>query len=112
MRRTMNYKGFAVIIGLILVAFFWLHTVLQNDLHRKEEMLEERQVLKSRLEEENLVLNEQLSYAGSDEYIVQVAKENYGFVSKNDIVFTFSNPEALDAYTVEELSIKAEETTD
>ena len=112
MNRSMNYKGFALIIGIILIAFFWLHTTLRNDLHRKDDMLKERQVVKSRLEEENLNLNTQLSFVGTDEYIGQSAIQNYGFVSKSDIRFSFSNPEALDAYTAEELSVKTEEMAD
>ncbi len=112
MKQTMNYKGFVVIIGVVLIAFFWLHNTMRNDLHRKDEMLKERQVVKSRLEEENLDLNNQLSVVGTDEYIGQRAIQDYGFVSKKDIRFSFSNPETLDAYTVEELSIMAEETTD
>ena len=109
MNRSMNYKGFAIIIGLILISFFWLHTLLKNDLHRKEDQLKEQQVLKARLEEENLILNEQLSFVGTDEYIGQSAIQNYGFVSKNDIRFTISNPDALDAYTAEEWNIAMEE---
>ena len=61
------------------------------------------------LEEENLILNEQLSFVGTDEYIGQSAIQNYGFVSKNDIRFTISNPDALDAYTAEEWNIAMEE---
>ena len=112
MKKTMNYKGFALLIGLILVIFFPLHFYLKDDVHRKQDMLKERQVVKSRLEEENLTLNTQLEFVGTSEYIGQSAIQNYGFISKNDIPFAFSNPEALDAYTVEELNIKAEEMAD
>ena len=112
MHRTMNYKGFALIIGLILLAFFPLHFYLKDDLHRKQDLVKQRQVAKSRLEEEYLSLNTQLEFLGTDEYIGQSAIQNFGFVSKNDIRFMFSNPETLDAYTVEELSIKAEEMSD
>ena len=112
MKQTMNYKGFVVIVGVILIAFFWLHNMMRNDLHRKDEMLKERQVVKSRLEEENLDLNNQLSIVDTKDYIVSSAIENYNYMSRDDIRFTFSNPEALYAYSEEEIQILMDELAD
>jgi len=52
MNRSMNIKGFLVIIGTILIVFFTLHILMQNDLHRKAERETELRNALAKLEEE------------------------------------------------------------
>ena len=112
MNRSMNIKGFLLLLGVILVIFLPLHILMKSDLHRKHDMEEELNAKRARLEEENQYLTTQLSIIGTDEYIAQSAIQNYSYVSRDDIRFVFTNPEALEAYTEAEIQIMAEEMAD
>ena len=107
MRKTMNYKGFVTIIGTILIVFFTLHYILQNDLHRKEEDLKNKQVKYSQMAEENMILESHSEYVETTEFIAESAKKDYGFITKNDIPFRIQGN--LDGYTIEELDIYMDE---
>ena len=109
MNRSMNIKGFLVIIGTILIVFFTLHILMQNDLHRKAEKEEELRTALAKLEEENNYLAGQMDLVGTDDYIAYTAIQNYSYVNRDDIRFEYSKPQALDAYTEAEVRILVEE---
>ena len=109
MNRTMNFTGFIVIVCSILVVFFSLHLLLQSDLHRKRDKENAMQIALAKLEDENKDLDNRLSLVGTEDYIVSSAMQNYSYVNRNDIRFEFSNPEALYAYSEEEIRILVEE---
>ncbi len=112
MNRTMNIKGFLVILSAVLVTFFALHLMLRSDLHRKADKENALRLAMSKLEDENKDLNNRLSIVGTDDYIVSSAMQNYSYVNRNDIRFEYSNPQALYAYTAEEARIMVEELGD
>jgi cell division protein FtsB len=109
MQKTMTLKGFAMILALVLAVFLTLHLVMKGDLHRKTEQENALKLALTRLQEEEKDLKNQLSIVGTEDYIVTSARENYSYVSANDIRFQFSNPEALYTYTAEELKILVDE---
>ena len=79
--------------------------ILMNNLNQKRE---EEHILRQSLtgmEEANKTLTAQLKAVGTEDYIVSSAKVNYAYMNRNDIRFEFTNPEALYAYTEEELKI-------
>ncbi len=112
MNRTMNIKGFLVILSAVLVTFFALHLMFRSDLHRKADKENALRLALSKLEDENKDLNNRLSIVGTDDYIVSSAMQNYSYVNRNDIRFEYSNPQALYAYTAEEARIMVEELGD
>ena len=109
MNRTMNIRGFIVIMGTILLVFFSLHLTLRSDLHRKADKENALRIALAQLEDENKDLNNRLSIVGTDDYIVSSAMQNYSYVNRNDIRFEYSNPQALYAYTEQEIRILVEE---
>ena len=109
MNKSMNIKGFLLIIGIILIVFFTLHILMQNDLHRKAEKEGELRNALAKLEEENKKLASQMDLVGTDDYIMYTAIQNYSYVNRDDIRFEYSNPQALDAYTEAEVRILVEE---
>ena len=112
MHRTMTVKGFIIILSLILAVFLFLHLLMKGDLSRKAEQEETLRAALAELQEEEKDLKNQLSIVGTEDYIVSSAMENYSYVKKDDIRFEFSNPEALYAYTEEELRILVDEMAD
>ena len=96
MYRSMNLKGFLLILGIMLLVFLVLHSMLRG-------------VQKTRLEEEYKTLSNQLNVVGTEEYIMSSAVKDYSYVKKNAIRFEFTNPEVLYAYTEDELQILMDE---
>lgn len=109
MNRTMNLKGFALICGLMLLAFLIVHTVFQKDVNAKKAQENAMRIKLTQLQEAHTNLNAQLNVVGTEDYIVSSAKEQYAYMNKNDIRFEFVNPEALYAYTTEELQVLMDE---
>ena len=66
-------------------------------------------VQKARLEEENKDLNNRLEVVGTEAYIMSSAVKDYAYVKRDAIRFEFTNPEALYAYTDEEMQILMDE---
>ena len=112
MYRTMNLKGFLLILGLMLVVFLALHMLLQGTLNEKAEEEKILQVKKTKLEEEFKSLNRQLNVVGTDEYIMSSAVKDYSYVKRDAIRFEFTNPEVLYAYSEQELQILMDEMND
>ena len=112
MQRTMTIRGFIVILALILAVFLCLHLIMRGDLSRKAEQEAARRQALAELQEEEKDLRNQLEIVGTEDYIVSSARENYSYLNKEDIRFEFSNPEALYAYTEQELRILVDEVAD
>lgn len=112
MNRTMNLKGFFLILGIMLAVFLILQPLIGG---KKNETTEQEKALRvklTQLEEQNRNLTDQLSVVGTKDYIVSSAIQNYDYMSKDDIRFVFTNPEALYAYSEEEIEILMDELTD
>ncbi len=112
MYRSMNLKGFLLILGIMLLIFLILHSSLKGTASQKAEEEKLLRVKKARLEEEYKNLNRQLNVVGTDEYIMSSAVRDYSYVKKNAIRFEFTNPEVLYAYTEDELQILMDEMID
>lgn len=112
MYRSMNIKGFLLILGVMLLIFLILHTSLKGTANQKAEEEKLLRVKKARLEEEFKDLNRQLNVVGTEEYIMSSAVKDYSYVKKDAIRFEITNPEVLYAYTDEELQILMDEMND
>ena len=112
MRRVMNLKGFLVILAAMLAVFLILHPILRGRYHEKAERETALRATLTQLEDENRELTNQLNIVGTKDYIVSSAMENYAYMNKDDIRFEFTNPEALYAYTEEEIRILMDEMVD
>ena len=112
MNKTMNLKGFLLILGIMLVIFLVFHSMLRGSLNEKAEEEKLLRVRKTQLEEEYKSLNKQLNVIGTDEYIMSSAVKDYSYVRKDAIRFEFTNPEVLYAYSEAELQILMDEMND
>ena len=112
MKKSMNLKGFLLVLGAIALVFIVAHAVLRTRANEKTGEENQLQVTLTRLQEENKALSARLEQVGTPDYIVSSAIENYSYMNKDDIRFEFSNPEALYAYTEEELRVLMDEMGD
>ena len=109
MNRTMTFKGFLLILAIVLAAFFILHSALKSNGDEQNRKQQELRVQLTRLEEENKELLSKLNLAGTDEYIMANAVKKYSYVKKDAIRFEYTNPEAIYAYTDQEMQIIMDE---
>ncbi len=112
MYKSMNLKGFLLILGVMLLVFIVVHSILKGTLNEKAEEERLLQVKKTKLEEEFKSLNKQLNVVGTAEYIMSSAVRDYSYVKRDAIRFEFTNPEVLYAYSEEELQILMDEMND
>ena len=112
MYRSMNMKGFLLILGIMLAVFLILHSALKGTVNQKAEEERFLRVKKTKLEEDFKRLNKELNVVGTDEYIMSSAVRDYSYVKKDAIRFEFTNPEVLYAYSEEELQILMDEMND
>ena len=112
MYKSMNLKGFMLILAVMLAVFLILHSALRGTVNEKAGEENTLRVKKTQLEAENSRLNQQLNLVGTDEYIMSSAVRDYSYVKKDAIRFEFTNPEALYAYSEEELQILMDEMND
>ena len=112
MYRSMNLKGFLLILGVMLILFLILHSSLKGTVNQKTEEEKLLRVKKARLEEEYKNLNKQLNVVGTEEYIMSSAVRDYSYVKKDAIRFEYTNPEAIYAYTDQEMQILMDEMND
>jgi len=110
--RTMSLKGFVLILGIMLLVFLVLHLTMKGSLDGNAEKEKALRVKLTRLEEENKDLNAQLNVVGTDDYIRTSAVRDYAYVKKDAIRFEYTNPEALYAYSEQELQIFMDEMND
>ena len=112
MYRSMNLKGFLLILGIMLLVFLVLHSALRGAVNERAEEEKILRVKKTKLEEEFKRLNKELNVVGTDEYIMSSAVKDYSYVKKDAIRFEFTNPEVLYAYSESELQILMDEMND
>ena len=112
MYKTMNLKGFLLILGIMLLVFLVLHSALRGAVNERAEEEKILRVKKTKLEEEFKRLNKELNVVGTDEYIMSSAVKDYSYVKKDAIRFEFTNPEVLYAYSESELQILMDEMND
>ena len=110
--NRMNWRKFGWIAGALLAAFLIFFLVLNHQLSETQEEENALRVTLTRMQEQNREMNAELNLVGTEDYIVSSAMTNYAFMNKNDLRFQFSNPEALYAYTEEELKILMDEMAD
>ena len=80
-----------------------------------DEKAEKEKALRVRLtqlEEDNKALLARLNVMGTDEYIMTSAVKDYSYVKKDAIRFEFTNPDALYAYTEDDLQTLMDEMND
>ena len=104
MYKVMNWRGFVLIIFVILIVFLPLYLHIRGMRSTQEEKKTAGTIQLSQQEELNQKLQLKLERAGTDEYIAERAIQN-GYVKNNDIRFEIANPDALKLYTKEESEI-------
>ena len=112
MKKMMNWRQFLWTVGLLLAVFLVLFLILHSQLTGRRQQESALRMTLTRLEEENQAMDTQLKQVDTEEYVVSSAMTNYAFMNRNDLRFQFTNPDALYAYTEDEIKILMDELAD
>ncbi len=111
-RRYLSWR-FMALMGILLVLGFCaaMHWV-RADIRELEAAKTTLQLRVNIMDMELADLQDQLKRMGSDGYVENEARENYGFIREGEIIFAFEDPDVLKGYTEEEYRIIMEELRD
>lgn len=109
MYKVMNWKGFILIMAVILIAFFLLLFPLLEKRSTQNESTAAGTAKLNQVTEENQNLIRLKEQMGTDEYIAARAIQGYDYIKRDDIPFEIVNPDALYHYTEEESRILMQE---
>ena len=111
-RRYISWRGMALGAGLLVTLFaFSLHWV-RADIERLQAQETTLQLKVNVMEMNYADLKLELERVGSEGYVENAARENYGFIKEGEIIFAFQDPEVLKGYTEEEYQIIMDEMRD
>ena len=111
-RRYISWRGMALGAVLLVVLFcVSLHWV-RADIARLQAQDTTLQLKVNLLEMDYADLQLELQRVGSEGYVENEARENYGFIRDGEIIFAFEDPDVLKGYTVEEYQIIMDEMRD
>ena len=111
-RRYISWRGMALGTSLLLILFFAALFWVRGDIERLQAEDTTLQLKVSMLEMDYADLQLELARVGSEGYVENAAREEYGFIKKGEIVFAFENPELLKGYTEEEYQTIMDELRD
>ena len=100
-QRRISYLAFFLACGLLLYFFFLGRDTIQQ---QKQALLEERsqyQSMLNQVKKEKQDVELEISQAGTDAYIENKARTQYGFLKPGEIRFEITNPEVLFEGTTE-----------
>lgn len=111
-KNIMNWKGLLILLGIVVAVFLTVHFIMKGILSSNEQKQNELNITLTQEEARNSSLHDELNEVGTTEYIIKNARENYDFISRNELRFEYENPEALYAYTQAELQVLMSELSE
>ena len=111
-RRYISWRGMALGAALLLILFFSALFWVRSDIDRLQKEDTTLQLKVNMLEMDYANLQLELARVGSEGYVENAAREEYGFIKEGEIIFAFENPDALKGYTEEDYQIIMDEMRD
>ncbi|MBQ3156715.1 MAG: septum formation initiator family protein [Clostridia bacterium] len=111
-RRYISWRGMALAAVLLVILFVAALYWVRADIARLKVQDTTLQMKVNVMEMDYADLQLELARVGSEGYVENAARENYGFIRSGEIIFAFENPELLKGYTEEEYRIIMDEMRD
>jgi len=111
-RRYISWRGMALGAAVLLILFFAALYWVRGDIKRLQAQDAALQLKVNVMEMDYASLQLELARVGSEGYVENAARENYGFIKDGEILFAFEDPDALKGYTEEEYQIIMDEMRD
>ena len=91
MRRTMNIWWLIGILACLLAAFFWYSSKLTDTIAELQGVIDTANVRLAALQAENAELEATLKSAGTDAFVENQARNEYGYMMPDEIRFVISS---------------------
>lgn len=101
MRRTINIWWIIAAFACVLAAFSWYSGKLTDTIAELEGVVEENTVRLSTLQAENARLEATLKSAGTDAFVENQARTEFGYMMPDEIRFVITGAESAPADTAE-----------
>ena len=101
MRRTVNIWCVIAVIACVLIAFFWYSSKLSETIQELQAAVEEGNVRLAALQAENAELEATLKAAGTDAFVENQARNEYGYMMPDEIRFVITGSDAASQNNVE-----------
>ena len=111
-RRYISWVGMALAAVMLLILFGVSMHWVRSDIKRLNAQDTTLQLKVNLMEMDYADLQLELQRVGSEGYVENEARENYGFIRDGEIIFAFEDPEVLKGYTEEEYQIIMDELRD
>lgn len=102
MRRTVNVWWVIAIVACVFAVFFWYTSRLTETIEEMQTVIEASGVRLAQLQAKNAELEATLKSAGTDAFVENQARNEYGYMMPDEIRFVITNPDALYGETGEE----------
>ena len=96
MHRSMNLWVIVAVFACILIGFFWVSGTLGDSLEELKELSDGNALRISNLENEQTALETTLASAGTEAFIENQARTQYGYMMPDEIRFLISGLETED----------------
>lgn len=82
------------IFVIVMIGYLWIDQI-KGDISQLKVTVTDLNIASTQLTRELNALNAEKSAAETDEYIIAKARQLYGYMLPNELLFVVSNPEAL-----------------
>ena len=100
MRRTLNIWWLIGILACLLAVFFWYSSKLTETIAELQGVIDAANVRLAALQAENAELEATLKSAGTDAFVENQARNEYGYMMPDEIRFVITGQD--DAYSSQE----------
>ncbi len=110
--RYFSWQFMAILAALLVILFLCAMHWVNADIKQLQAQDEALRLSVNVMDMEHANLELELARVGSDGYVENEAREHYGFIRDGEIIFAFTDPDALKGYTEEEYQIILDEMRD
>ncbi len=110
--RYFSWKLMAILGVVLVILFLFAMRWVNADIKQLQAQDEALRLSVNVMDIEHTNLELELARVGSEGYVENEAREHYGFIRDGEIIFAFTDPDALKGYTEEEYQIILDEMRD
>lgn len=95
MRKSVSIWPVLALLVCLLVAFLWSSSQITKSIDEVEQKYDQSRVLLTQLQNEQSTLKDTLEIVGTDAFVENQARSQYGYMKPDEIRFVITNPEVL-----------------
>ena len=104
MSRSVRAWPIFLLLAVMLAAFLWWNHHASLNIQSVDQQHNQNRIKLAQLQEEEITLQEELKLVGTDAFIENQARTEYGYMRDDEIRFVITNPEVL--YGTEDVPVR------